>query len=427
MQKHQKLKPWLRSLLFVGILLVLTAPFSTIALLTAHEKNGNFWPYFYRGVPKNTLDIVYMGNSHSKTTFIPEVIDRLLGINSLQVSTVGESIYQTQFEFKEVLHYQDPKLIILEANPIYSGSPSDEVKSWNYSFFYAMPFSARKFMNAHRFFGDDDLLKFYLPFISYHADWKNPDQVRERAKKALELLKQWKKAEWQIELPHKGYENYLVSLPLEAEQEIYMESDNCSIADFEKRLEITEAMLQAAEQDGQQVVIMETPQFVNPFSDCRDQLAGLAERYGVAYVSLLDNAPRPPLWFGDDEHMTQFGALIASVETAQYLAETLDISINKEILALYQRYFFRDYTLEREGDRVTITLIPEDPQAMADMNIAWYATHKGESFLEEEEIGMVSLRFTLPETEGKYFIRTVMFDPAIHYYVRGGFTFVLNK
>ncbi len=418
--------PWMRSILFLGILITLTAPFSLVARETAHLKNGYFWPYFYREVERDSLDIVYIGNSHSKTTFIPEVIDRLLETKSLHVSTVGASIYQAQFEFQEVLQYQDPKLIILEANPIYSGSPSNDLKSWHYSFFYAMPFSARKLFYAHRFFRDDDLLKFYLPFTSYHADWKNPDQARERAKEVLEIIKQRRDAEWHVELPSQGYENYLVSLPLETDLEANMETDHCPIPDFEERLQITETLLQTAARDGQRVVIMETPQFVNPFVGCRSRTADLAARYGVEYISLLDDAPRPPLWFGDDEHMTQFGALIASVETAQYLAEILDISINKEMLAIYQRYFFTDYTLAREGDVVTVTLFPENPQAMADMNITWYGMHSGESFLEVGGIEMVRLRFTLPEKEGKYFIRTEMFDPAIHYYVRGGFTFVLD-
>lgn len=404
--------------------MIVTAPFSIIAQQTAHVKNGNFWPYFYHEVERNSLDIVYLGNSHSKTTFIPEVIDRLLGTNSLHVSTVGSSIYQTQFEFQEVLRYQDPQLIILEANPIYSGSTADDIKSWDYSFFYAMPFSAHKFIYAHRFFDEDDLLKFYLPFTSYHADWKNPEQARERAYEALELLRQRIDADWQVELPYQGYENYLVSLPLETEYAIDVDSGACPIPDFNERLQITESMLQAAAQEGQAVVIMETPQFVNPFTGCREQTAAMAARYGVDYISLLDDAPRPPLWFGDDEHMTQFGALIASVETAQYLADRLDIAINKDMLAIYRRYFFSDYTLEREGDMVEITLFPDNPQAMANMTITWYGMHNGESFLEEGEDGMVTLEFQLPELDGKYFIRVVMFDPAIHYYVRGGFTFV---
>jgi len=418
-----KLKHWIRPLLFVGIFLVATAPFSIIAQLTAHKKNGNFWPYFYNEVPQNSLDIVYVGNSHSKTTFIPGVIDHLLGTNSLQVSTVGESIYQTQFEFEEVLRYQDPKLIILEANPIYSGLPTNDIRSWNYSFFYAMPFSVRKFFYAHRFFNDEDLLKFYLPFTSYHADWKNPDQAKERRAEVLETLKQVIETDWHFDLPYQGYENYLVSLPLDTELDPDMEAGDCPILDFEERLTVTESILQNAKEDNQPVVIMETPQFVNPFARCRDQVVELAANFGVEYVPLMENDPRPPLWFGDDEHMTQFGALRASVETAQYLADALDIAINKEMLEIYQRYFFSDYTLDQDGNAVTITLIPDNPQALADMHFDWYVRHKSESYLEEEGIGMLELSFTLPETEGDYFIRVVMFDPAIHYYVRGGFSF----
>lgn len=97
--------PWIRFLIFAGILCILIQALSFIPKETSHEKNGNFWPYFYQSLSQNSVDVVYMGNSHSKTTFIPEVIDKLLGTRSIHVNTSGESIYQTKYEFREVLRY----------------------------------------------------------------------------------------------------------------------------------------------------------------------------------------------------------------------------------------------------------------------------------------------------------------------------------
>jgi len=416
----------MRSLLFVGILLTITAPFNYTVKQTAHLKNGNFWPYFYREVEQNSLDIVYMGNSHSKTTLIPEVIDRLLGTRSVHVNTSGESIYQTQYEFQEVMRMQNPRLVVLEANPIYAGISAEALKPWNFSFFYAIPFSWQKLAYSYQFFNEHDLLSFYLPFTSYHADWKKPDQAIERMRAAWEHLKARWEAEGHEALPHQGYENYLKSLPLDAERDMGSAGKACTVPDLAARLTVTEGMLLAAQRAEQKMVIMETPQFVSQFPACKQAAVDLAARYGVDYINLMEDEALQPLWFGDEVHMTQFGAIIASVETAQRMAEMLDIPINHELLAVYQSYFFRGYTLEQDGAEVTVTLIAEDKAAIQEMQFAWKVSRNNELFLDIEQAGMHTLRFTLPEPSGEYFIHIVMYNPAIHYYLRGGLTLDLE-
>ena len=427
MHKHARQIPWMRTLLFIGILLALLQVLNWTPRQTAHLKNGNFWPYFYREVETDALDIVYMGNSHSKTTIIPEIIDRLLGTRSVHVNTSGESIYQTQYEFREVLRHQNPRLVVLEANPIYAGLGADELKPWNFSFFYAMPFGWQKLAYSLDFFNENDLLKFYLPFTSYHADWKNPDQAITRVKEAIEQLKARWEAEWHETLPYQGYENYLKSLPLDAERKPQTILDNaCPVPDMAARLAVTEELLQTAQRAEQAMVVMETAQFVQQFPQCRDAAAELAGRYGVEYIQLMEDEALPPLWFGDEVHMTQFGAVIASVEVAQRIAELLEIPINRELLEVYQSYFFSGYTLEQNGGNVTVTLIPQDADAIREMQFQWDVSRNNEIFLEVEEAGMHSLRFTLPESGGNYFIHIVMYNPAIHYYLRGGITLDLE-
>ena len=417
----------MRSLLFIGILLALLQVLNFTPHQTAHLKNGNYWPYFYRELEADTLDIVFMGNSHSKTTIIPEIIDRLLGTRSVHVNTSGESIYQTQYEFREVLRHQSPRLIVLEANPIYAGLSPDELKPWNFSFFYAMPFSWQKLAYSHDFFNENDLLKFYLPFTSYHADWKNPDQAITRIKESIAQLKNRREAGWHEVLPYQGYENYLRSLPLNAQRDPQTNLEStCSVPDMAARLTVTEQMLQRAQRAEQLMVIMETAQFVQQFPQCRDAATALAEHYGVEYIQLMEDEELPPLWFGDEVHMTQFGAVIASVEMAQRIAELLEIPINRELLEVYQTYFFSGYTLEQNGDSVTVTLIPHDPEAIQEMQFQWDVSRNNEIFLEVEEAGIHALGFTLPEPSGNYFIHIVMYNPAIHYYLRGGISLDLE-
>lgn len=426
MHKQMKQNPWVRFMVFVGILLALIQVCSYIPRQASHFKNGNFWPYFYQEVPRNSLDIVFMGNSHAKTTFIPEIIDQLLGTHSLHVNTSGESIFQTLIEFREVLRTQDPQMVVLEANPIYNGLTREELKPWNFSFFYAMPFGFRKLAAGLQFFSDLDLMKFLLPFTSNHADWKNPGAVFERAQDALQAIEDKLAADWHVDLPHKGYENYLRSLPLQPETPAADLVDGCAITDLDARLAAAAELLQIAQKEGQAVTLIEAPQYINPYATCREPIAATAERYGSTYLTLFVEPYRSPLWFGDDEHMTQFGAIIASVETAQFLADKLDIAINRDMLAYYRSYFYRDYTLEQTGNTVTLTLIPEDEAAIQAVDFAWDVSLNGDIIFESDGKGMNQLSFTLPDAKGEYFLHVVIHNPISSYYLRGGFELVLE-
>ena len=92
MYVKDKQKHWFKFFLFTGILISIIQVISYIPKQRSNRKNGNYWPFFYEGLPENSMDIVFMGSSHSKTTFIPEIIDDILGTDSIHVNTSGESI-----------------------------------------------------------------------------------------------------------------------------------------------------------------------------------------------------------------------------------------------------------------------------------------------------------------------------------------------
>ena len=95
MTEHQR-PHWARILAFLAILICV---FQFINLIPKQERaNKNpYWRYFYEELPENSLDIVFMGNSHSQCAFIPEIIDAILGTNSIDLITPSEAIYQTKY------------------------------------------------------------------------------------------------------------------------------------------------------------------------------------------------------------------------------------------------------------------------------------------------------------------------------------------
>ena len=86
------------------------------------------WEAFYK-VPKNKLDIVFLGSSHSYTTYYPEMIDSSLKINSFNMASNSQQIDQLYFNLKEILKYQKPNIIFIELFSL-AGNSRDNKGNW---------------------------------------------------------------------------------------------------------------------------------------------------------------------------------------------------------------------------------------------------------------------------------------------------------
>ena len=73
-----------------------------------NNYNESRWNEFY-DLPKNSLDMVFLGSSHSYCTFDPENFDSVLGTSSYQLGMPLQHMDSTYFTLLEVLNYQKPK------------------------------------------------------------------------------------------------------------------------------------------------------------------------------------------------------------------------------------------------------------------------------------------------------------------------------
>ena len=420
MMKKNSRNPKFKVLLFFTIMICLIQAFSIIPMQRSSEKNGNYWPYFYEELPPDSLDIVFLGNSHANSTFIPEIIDDILRTDSIIMSTSGESIYQTYFEYQEVLHRQSPPMVVVETYPIYDGLTQDELESWNYSFFFSMPLSLRKLVYAHQFFSDENLLSFYLPFTLFHSNWKDMQAVAGRVEEALQAFKD----DEPVELPHQGYFNYMEPLSRGAQDPLtIVESDKCPLTDMQARLAVVEDILQVDVQQGGELVFIEAPQYRNEEAGCRAQVVDVVESYNGDYERLFQGQSPSRLWYADDQHVTQFGAIIASVETAELLAQKAGLEMDQEALAFYRSYFFRDYDLKVEDGQVKVSLIPFDEEAASNLYFTWTLERQddGEDVFQIEGVRLLEQTFDLPDPDEEYSLDVGIYNLDGSYSLRGTF------
>lgn len=87
------------------------------AVATTENKINNYnqsrWDEFY-SLEKNSVDILYIGSSHSYCTFDPLIIDDKLGTSGYQLGMPLQHYDSTYYTLREALNYQKPKTVVME-------------------------------------------------------------------------------------------------------------------------------------------------------------------------------------------------------------------------------------------------------------------------------------------------------------------------
>lgn len=78
-----------------------------------NQWNARRFQDFYN-TPKNTIDMIFVGSSHSYTTFDPEIFDSRLNINTYQMGMPNQTGDGTYYTVMEILNYQKPRFLVME-------------------------------------------------------------------------------------------------------------------------------------------------------------------------------------------------------------------------------------------------------------------------------------------------------------------------
>ena len=99
--------------------------------------------YAYHEIPQDSIDLLFVGSSHSYCTFNTKLFDHYLKCNSLNLGTDAQSLPVTYSAILEILKKQNPKVIVLEVYPIARESSIVSIRP----LLDSMPFSLNKFSN----------------------------------------------------------------------------------------------------------------------------------------------------------------------------------------------------------------------------------------------------------------------------------------
>lgn len=164
-----KFKIVLRVVLFIvigiGIFCVLTNILVPKTMYTAIIEG------FYKE-PKNSLDVIFIGDSSIYKGISPLEIWKEHGIASYNYASPTQKIWDSYYCIKEVLKYQKPKVIVLNIDQIYSDKPMKEgYKRHLYDNMKLSDIKIEAVTDAVQQNKMKNIISYILPFLRFHNRW----------------------------------------------------------------------------------------------------------------------------------------------------------------------------------------------------------------------------------------------------------------
>lgn len=288
---------------------------------------------FYALEP-NSLDMIFVGSSHSYCTFDPDNFDPYLGISSYQMGTPLQHPDTTYYELKKIFETQSPKVVVME---VYWDVLDDdfEMKQAN-SFFEVLQDDVMEKEYIRHVFPLGEKVKYRLWPIRYQQDY-----FAYRSKDLAQWLEDglgvWRKKEevanGEEYYRSKGYTYCDIVL---SEKEYYETNQFRGLDGKDwnfspKQEDWMEKIVDLCQEKGSRLIFVTAPianvsmEYINNYEIIHENVSDFAQRNQVPYIdynlinqeeNLLENKN-----FRDDAHLNDSGVKIVDQHFLQYLIE----------------------------------------------------------------------------------------------------------
>ncbi|MDR2649439.1 MAG: hypothetical protein LBB94_06950 [Clostridiales bacterium] len=170
----------MKALFFTAIVIPVLIFLSAQYMDAASKNHINAWNRqraadFY-ALEKNSLDMLFIGSSHSYCTFSPALIDRALGTESFQFGMPLQHPDSSYFTLKEALATQSPSVVVME---LYWDvlNRDFEIKQAD-TLFQAFDNEDLKRAYIKEIFPWNEKIKYAFPFIRYQQDFLTYENSR---------------------------------------------------------------------------------------------------------------------------------------------------------------------------------------------------------------------------------------------------------
>lgn len=287
------IKNTIKSILFVGLLIAMLLVLSTIFEPKNHAKPDGIQDFTANGIldePKNTIDMVILGDSETYCAFMPLKIWHDYGITSYVCGTTAQKLCYSEEFLHKTFRKQNPKVVILETNTLYRDFKGRDVFSQN--------------------------MEAWFSIFRHHNRWKY-------AIKGNSFT-----VNYTFDEAGKGY---MYNTNVEAaDDSLYMlESDDVAPVSEQNKTYL-EKIAKYCNEKGAKLILVSSPSTKNWNYMRHNSVVLLAEDLGIEYIDMNTLQDEIPIDWNNDtrdqgDHMNAYGALKVSSYLGKYLAEIENI------------------------------------------------------------------------------------------------------
>ncbi len=158
------------SILFVLFLAGLFALLGRVNFVLRHKEYAGVQDKF-AALPRDSVDIVFIGTSHQFCSIDPDLIFNEYGKETFMLATSAQTVPMSYYAAMEAIELQHPDTIVFEvcycANDF--RTVTDEM---SHCFFDGMPECKAKHLAIKDLIDEEDRINYYLPIGLYHNRWK---------------------------------------------------------------------------------------------------------------------------------------------------------------------------------------------------------------------------------------------------------------
>ncbi|MFV0504028.1 MAG: hypothetical protein ACK5LT_08695 [Lachnospirales bacterium] len=130
----------------------------------------------FKKLENNSLDYVFIGSSHVYKGIVPEIINYKYNVNSYNYATSNNIIEYNEYQIKEILKTQKPKIIFLELFNLVDYSAFPQLTYDDTALHKAIDVtnvSLEKYKVYKENVINESVVDYLLPITKYHLEWKS--------------------------------------------------------------------------------------------------------------------------------------------------------------------------------------------------------------------------------------------------------------
>ena len=340
------MKNFFKSIIFL-IILVLSFQYYEEKIF---KKFDAFVDYAYYKIPKNSIDLLFIGSSHSYCTFNSRLFDHYLKCNSLNLGTNSQTFPATYSAILEILKKQTPKVIVIEVFSIRRIEPDVVALRPHLD---TMNLSLNKLILIKNALPMSEWGNHFMNTIYYHSRWK---EFKELKKYKGEVY-----GDWGGRMQNKGFLGYAWdftrnSLNYDIYENEYSKFFYTPSVIPDKSLKLLEELFLICQKKGIKLILVSPPVIgdYDTLSVLNDvSLKNLIDKYKINAIDFNGRRKKyEKICFLDNGHLSLAGSDDVSFEMAQFLKENYPILLNTKNYELYEKsdrspeYYFYSENIE---------------------------------------------------------------------------------